>query len=96
MSPSLGPFTLLEPIARGGMGEVWRGGHRRTGRPVAIKVLTSADARSPEAIHAFRQEVRAAAGLDHANISWVLDYGLLPAEVAGASLTRFLTVAYSN
>ena len=86
MSPSLGPFTLLEPIARGGMGEVWRGGHRRTGRPVAIKVLTSADARSPEAIHAFRQEVRAAAGLDHANISWVLDYGLLPAEVAGASL----------
>ena len=86
MPPSLGPFTLHEPIARGGMGEVWRGGHRRSGRPVAIKVLTSADARSPAAIHAFRQEVRAAAGLDHPHISWVLDYGLLPAEVAGAAL----------
>ena len=61
------------------MAEVWRGRHVRSGRGVAIKVLTQRDARSPEAVEAFRAEVRSAAGLDHPQIALVLDYGSLPA-----------------
>ena len=74
------PFDLVEPLAIGGMAEVWRGRHRRSARTVAIKVLTQSEARHPAALDAFRAEVRSAASLDHPQIAWVLDYGLLPAE----------------
>ena len=74
------PFDLVEPLAVGGMAEVWRGRHRRSARTVAIKVLTQSEARHPAALDAFRAEVRSAASLDHPQIAWVLDYGLLPAE----------------
>ncbi len=72
------PIELLEPLAAGGMGEVWRGRHRRSGRAVAVKVLTGEEARRPEAQERFRAEARVAAALDHPNIALVLDYGLLP------------------
>ena len=36
----LGPFEVHAPLARGGMGEVWRGRHVGSGVRVAIKVLT--------------------------------------------------------
>ena len=31
----LGGFRLIKPVARGGMGEVWRGQHIASGAPVA-------------------------------------------------------------
>ena len=32
----LGPFLFEEPVARGGMGEVWRGGHAGQGASVGV------------------------------------------------------------
>jgi serine/threonine protein kinase len=36
---TFGPFLADRPVARGGMGEVWRAAHPPTGLPVAVKVL---------------------------------------------------------
>ena len=81
----LGPFDLFEPIGRGGMGEVWRGVHRAQGVPVAIKVLTAKGMRRNFFLVAFRNEIRAMAGLDHPGIALVLDHGEVSEESAALS-----------
>src|SRR5690349_23135792 len=75
-SSTLFPYTTLfrSPIGRGGMGQVWAAeapGHR----PLAVKLLTGRVARDPAFVAAFRNEVRAAASLDHPNVVVVYDYG---------------------
>ncbi|MEQ1504883.1 MAG: protein kinase, partial [Myxococcota bacterium] len=83
----VGPFDLAQPIGRGGTGVVWRGMHRDTGVPVAVKVLSrhlSRDA-SPDS---FRNEVRSIAALDHPGIVWIYDVGRITAEVAAQTHNR--------
>ena len=46
-SIELGAFTLLRPLAAGGMGEVWRAVHAKSGQPVAVKVIKDEAARRP-------------------------------------------------
>ncbi len=77
---SLEPFVLEKPIGRGGMAEVWAAKHREQGVPVAVKVLTTEKTRDPMFVSAFKNEVRAVAGLNHPNIVMVFDYGQLPEE----------------
>jgi serine/threonine protein kinase len=48
-----GPFEILSPLGSGGMGEVYRARDTRLGRTVAIKVLPSDFAQSPERIARF-------------------------------------------
>ena len=72
---NLGPFELEHPIGRGGMAEVWQGMHRRQGVPIALKVITTEQARNEHFLDAFRNEVRAVAGLDHPGVVMVFDYG---------------------
>ncbi len=60
------------------MGEVWLAHHRDQRVPVAVKVLTAEGSRRPMFVDSFRNEVRAAAALDHPNIVVVLDYGTVP------------------
>ncbi len=92
MTIPLGPFELDSLLARGGMGEVWRGRHRGQGVPVAVKVVTSDFAREARFYESFRHEVQAVARLDHPRIVVVFDYGTLPAEAsttsAGALVAR--------
>lgn len=59
----LGAFDVLEEIANGGMGDVWRGIHRAQGIPVAIKVLRPSRANQQGFKALFRREVRAIAQL---------------------------------
>jgi serine/threonine-protein kinase len=68
-------YTLIERIATGGMGEVWRGGDRILGRPVAIKMLAAVHADDEQFRARFRAEARYASSLAHPGITRVFDYG---------------------
>jgi hypothetical protein len=74
-STTLGPYEISELMARGGMGEVYRGHHATLGRTVAIKVLSRDRAHNPEFQARFEREARTVAGLRHPNIVSVFDYG---------------------
>jgi len=65
---SVGPYTLVEPIGRGGMGEVWKAHDARLGRTVAIKRLLCIT-------ESFDREARAIAALNHPNICTIHDVG---------------------
>lgn len=81
----LGPFELLDSIARGGMGQVYRGVHVRQGVPVAVKVLTTRKADDPLVRAAFRNEVRSVARLHHRNIIMLFDQGVVSESAAAHS-----------
>jgi len=70
-----GRYELVERIASGGMGEVWRGTDQILGRPVAIKLLAAAHASDEQFRARFRAEARYAAALSHPGIARVFDYG---------------------
>jgi len=71
----LGPYEIVAPIGAGGMGEVYRAKDARLGREVAIKVLPSHLAASPEARQRFEREARAVSSLNHPNICTLHDVG---------------------
>ncbi len=70
----LGQYTVLDEVARGGMGQVFRAEHAMMGREVAIKVLPRAKA-TPESEAAFRREMRMLGRLDHQNLVRAFDAG---------------------
>jgi eukaryotic-like serine/threonine-protein kinase len=70
-----GRYELIERIASGGMGEVWRGTDQILGRPIAIKLLSTVHASDEQFRARFRAEARYAASLSHPGIARVFDYG---------------------
>ena len=81
----LGPYTVLDPLGRGGMGEVYLARDTRLDRVVAIKALPPALAGNPEAMGRFLREAKILASLNHPGISTL--YGI--EEVEG---DRFLVL----
>lgn len=65
----LGPYEIVAPIGKGGMGEVYQARDTRLDRPVAIKVSV---ARFSER---FASEARAIAALNHPNVCTLYDVG---------------------
>jgi hypothetical protein len=71
----LGPYEILGPLGRGGMGEVYRARDARLRREVAVKVLASETAHIPDRLARFEREARAVAALNHPNILALHDIG---------------------
>lgn len=61
-------YRIVEPLGRGGMGEVWRAVDTKLDREVALKVLPEALAKDPERVARFEREAKAVARLSHPNI----------------------------
>src|SRR3954454_16151130 len=68
-------YELLNLLASGGMGRVWRAHDRLLNRPIAVKVLRSEFTGDPAFVARFRAEAQHAAVLHHPNIATVFDYG---------------------
>ena len=86
-SLTLGNYVILDKLGQGGMGMVLKARHKRMARVVALKVMSPAAVKSPDAVKRFHREVQTAAKLTHPNIVTAFDAD----EAKG---THFLVMEY--
>jgi serine/threonine-protein kinase len=71
-----GRYRIIERIASGGMGVVYRAERVGLGRYVAIKFLSAAGATDEQSIQRFEREARAMSLLSHPHVVSVMDFGV--------------------
>ena len=70
----LGPYSIVDSIGQGGMGQVFKARRGKDGPIVAVKVLPR-DKSTPEAIANFTREIKDLASLNHPKLVAALDNG---------------------
>ncbi len=72
-----GKYEILERLATGGMGEVWRARHVHLQELRVIKILRADRATDPHALQRFAQEARIATQIKHPNVAILYDFARL-------------------
>ncbi len=68
-------YRIIALLGRGGMGEVYRADDLTLGLQVALKFLPASLSRNEDALRRFRNEVRVARQVSHANVCRIYDVG---------------------
>jgi TolA-binding protein/predicted Ser/Thr protein kinase len=71
----IGPYEILGPLGKGGMGAVYKAMQPSLNRIVAIKVLPADFAKDPDSVARFHREAQTVAMLSHPNIVQIIDKG---------------------
>jgi TolB-like protein/tRNA A-37 threonylcarbamoyl transferase component Bud32 len=71
----IGPYTVMDPLGAGGMGEIYKARDQRLDRHVAIKFVSRRMAIDAASLERFEREARAASALNHPNICTLHDVG---------------------
>ncbi|HVY60677.1 MAG TPA: serine/threonine-protein kinase, partial [Planctomycetota bacterium] len=92
-----GEYEILEVVAKGGMGIVFKAQHRQLKRIVALKVLREARRSSDDHVKRFKREAQSVAKLQHEHIVRVHEFGVENGEyfftmdfIEGESFEKFL------
>ena len=98
---TVGNLTIVELIAAGGMGTVYRAEHSSLGTTYAIKILHPRFSTDPTLVERFRREAVACSKLRHPSVVFVTDFGfhqelgiyLIMEHLQGAPLSQVLAEA---
>ena len=71
----LGPYRIIRPLGRGGMGAVYEGVNGETGEPAAVKILAGSLAAEEGFRQRFEAEIEALRMLRHPNIVRLFGFG---------------------
>lgn len=90
-------YLLAAEIRRGPTASVYRGTHRESGKPVAVKIFQERYRDDPRFAIRFRELLKVLAGINHENLIAIRDYGFCDGQyylvmewVEGADLGTFL------
>jgi len=85
-------YRIVAKLGEGGMGVVWRAEDTSLDRHVAIKVLPTAMAATPDRLARFEREAKLLAALNHPGIASIYSVHQLPASESGLPPFRFLAM----